>query len=152
METTVIDTGSLDQTLELGSMIGSRCKGGEVFELVSDLGGGKTAFARGLVAGIGSDDEVSSPSFTVNNTYKTGRLVVEHFDFYRLNEAGVVGEELKEALGQKDTVVVVEWGDIVSSSLGAQTVRLQIAPLGEESRRFTFCYPKELAYILEASS
>lgn len=150
METTVIDTGSLEQTVELGSMIGSHCRGGEVFELVSDLGGGKTAFTRGLVAGIGSNDEVTSPSFTINNTYKTGRLIVEHFDFYRLSDAGVVGEELKEALGQKDIVVVIEWGNIVRDSLGDTTVRVQITPLGEDSRRFNISYPSELAYLLEA--
>ncbi len=65
-----IDTTSPKNTLNLAAKIGSRIKGGEVIELVSDLGGGKTVFVRGLAKGMGSTDQVSSPTFTISREYK----------------------------------------------------------------------------------
>jgi tRNA threonylcarbamoyladenosine biosynthesis protein TsaE len=149
MKMQTVITHSLDETLALAEKIGSRCVGGEVFELRSDLGGGKTAFTRGLVAGMGSVDEVSSPSFTINNTYKSGNLVIEHFDFYRLSESGVVGEELKEALSSKNCVVVIEWGDIVENVLSDKTIRTEVRPLADDSREFVFSYLDEFSYLFE---
>lgn len=147
MHTQIITTNSLEETLSFAEIIGTKCVGGEVFELISDLGGGKTAFTRGLVAGLGSIDEVNSPSFTINNTYKTDKLIIEHFDFYRLNESGVVGEELKEALSASNTVVIVEWGNIVQEVLGQNDIKVEIQATGEDSRKFIFSFPDKFSYL-----
>ncbi|PIZ61832.1 tRNA (adenosine(37)-N6)-threonylcarbamoyltransferase complex ATPase subunit type 1 TsaE, partial [Candidatus Saccharibacteria bacterium CG_4_10_14_0_2_um_filter_52_9] len=89
-------------------------RGGEVIVLTSDLGGGKTSFVRGLAAGMASHDLVHSPSFTLSNQYKAGDLTLCHFDFYRLNDPGIMRNELAEVLKDSQAVVAVEWADIVA--------------------------------------
>jgi tRNA threonylcarbamoyladenosine biosynthesis protein TsaE len=142
-----IESTSLGNTLEIAASIGRELKSGEIFELVSDLGGGKTAFVRGLAAGMGSTDNVSSPSFTITNEYKAGELTLYHFDFYRLNEPGVLKQELSEALADPHAVVAVEWADIVENVLPANRIRVRINVSGENSRKFRFVYTKELSYL-----
>jgi tRNA threonylcarbamoyladenosine biosynthesis protein TsaE len=124
-------------------------RGGAVIELVSDLGGGKTTFTRGLVRGAGSRDRVASPTFTISREYGAPEFTIAHFDFYRLGEAGIVADELAEVAGDPRHVTVVEWGEIVHDVLPADrlTVRLQLT--GEDTRHLTFEYPDVLAYLLE---
>lgn len=133
--------------MNLAEKIGRSCKGGEVFELSSDLGGGKTAFVRGLSAGMGITDEVSSPSFTINNTYQSERLILEHFDFYRLDDPGLLSGQLEEDIFQPDTVVAVEWGDIVADILPQTRVKVVIGVEADDSRTIEFKYPVELYYL-----
>src|SRR5262249_35297728 len=117
--TITLRTASAEATEKLGEQIGKRLRGGEVIELVSDLGGGKTTFVRGLARGFGSTAHVSSPTFTISHEYKAGRRTLYHYDFYRLTEAGIMADELAEAAHDPDAVVVVEWGDIVADVLPA---------------------------------
>lgn len=135
--------------MSLGESLGRACRGGEVFELISDLGGGKTAFVRGLAKGIGTSDEVSSPSFTINNTYMSDNLTLEHFDFYRLDNAGLLADQLSEDIFRDNTVVAVEWGDVVQSVLPPKRVIVSIGQEEDESRTFTFGYPEDLGYLFE---
>ena len=141
--------GELADTLSLAEKIGRSCRGGEVFELISDLGGGKTAFVRGLAKGMGTTDEVTSPSFTVNNTYTSSKLTLEHFDFYRLDVPGLLSGQLEEDIFQPDTVVAVEWGDIVSDILPDSRVRVTISVEANDSRTIQFNFPEELSYLFE---
>jgi tRNA threonylcarbamoyladenosine biosynthesis protein TsaE len=126
-------------------------KGGEVIELISDLGGGKTTFTRGLVRGLGSADKVASPTFTISKVYRTDALEVHHFDFYRLQEAGIIADELSEVMGDKQTVVIVEWGDVVQHVLPDQrlTVAIKQTPIG--TREITMRCPEPLQYLIEAA-
>ena len=141
--------GELADTLSLAEKIGRSCRGGEVFELISDLGGGKTAFVRGLAKGMGTTDEVTSPSFTVNNTYTSSKLTLEHFDFYRLDDPGLLSGQLEEDIFQPDTVVAVEWGDIVSDILPDSRVRVAISVEANDSRTIQYRFPAELSYIFK---
>lgn len=138
---------SAADTQLFAQQMGARLIGGEVIELVSDLGGGKTTFTGGLAKGIGSMDEVSSPSYTLNNRYTGTRLSIEHFDFYRLQTAGVVAEELLEYVGDRGVVVVVEWGDILHDVLPAARVTITIRVSGENSREITCEYPASHSYL-----
>jgi tRNA threonylcarbamoyladenosine biosynthesis protein TsaE len=140
---------SLENTLELAARIGRKLRGGEVIELVSDLGGGKTAFVKGLAAGMGSTDQVSSPSFTINNIYKSGQLTLNHFDFYRLAEAGIMSEELREMVADPEAVVVVEWAGVVEDVLPAERLTITITATGENERQLKFSYPTALTYLFE---
>lgn len=133
--------------MSLGEKIGKACRGSEVFELISDLGGGKTAFVRGLACGIGTKDEVSSPSFTINNTYEATGLTLEHFDFYRLEDAGLMGDQLHEDVFSPDTVVAVEWGDVVKSILPADRIVVSISVDEDDSRLFIFTYSTSRSYL-----
>jgi len=142
-------SSSSDQTEQLAAKLGANLRGGEVIELVGDLGGGKTTFTRGLVRGTGSNDKVGSPTFTLSREYAAPNFTVAHFDFYRLNEAGIVADELAEVIRDPTYVVVVEWGDIVHDVLPENRLTLRLAQTGEDTRKLTFEYPPELAYILE---
>jgi tRNA threonylcarbamoyladenosine biosynthesis protein TsaE len=137
-------------TVELGRRFGKNLKGGEVLEFVSDLGGGKTTFIRGLAEGFGSTDPVASPSFTISYTYsRADGKRLHHFDFYRLDEAGIVGTELAEFLGDPQSVVAVEWGEIVHDVLPSKRIKITIAAPSETARDITIAAPKDQSYILE---
>src|ERR1700744_55992 len=119
---------SSEDTERLGEQFGRKLRGGEVVELASDLGGGKTTFTRGLVRGTGSTDKVGSPTFTLSREYKAPQFTIAHFDFYRLGEAGIMGDELSEIIADPSYVTVVEWGDIVHDVLPERrvTIKLQL--------------------------
>lgn len=115
---------------------------------MSDLGGGKTTFVRGLASGAGSKDKVSSPTFTLTNEYKTSKFVIYHFDFYRLSEPGIMADELAEFIGDKKAVVAVEWADIVKNVLPERRLTIRITATAEDGRKLVFSYPKELDYLI----
>lgn len=140
---------SLDDTVQLAETLGSRLRGGETIELVSDLGGGKTTFVRGLAKGMGSNDKVASPSFTLSREYRAGDKTLYHFDFYRLADPGIMANELAELTDDPQAVVVVEWADIVQDVLPERRLRIVITTTGETERRLTYGYPAELAYLVE---
>ncbi len=123
-------------------------RGREVIELVSDLGGGKTAFVRGLARGMGSEDVVASPTFTVNKQYASEQLTLHHFDFYRLTEAGIMAEDLTEILENERNVVVVEWAGIVEDILPSERLTIKIMAKAETEREFIFNYPVSLQYLI----
>jgi tRNA threonylcarbamoyladenosine biosynthesis protein TsaE len=146
-------TNSVEETFKLGREFGSKLKGGEVIEFIGDLGAGKTSFMRGVAEGIGSEDSVSSPTFTLSNVYTSYRhpaldagsteqsedyIQVHHFDFYRLNEPGLVQEQLKEALEDPKAIVCVEWAESVRGVLPEARTTIQITAIDEEKREFKF--------------
>jgi tRNA threonylcarbamoyladenosine biosynthesis protein TsaE len=141
-----------EQTEQLGEHIGRNLRGGEVIELVSDLGGGKTTFTRGLARGAGSSDRVASPTFTVSKEYECPAFTIIHFDFYRLHEAGVVAEELREFVGDPHTVVIVEWGEIVEDVLPRDRLKVEIRHRKDEGRELVFETTERLRYVLEELS
>lgn len=131
----------------MGASIGANLRGGEVIELVSDLGGGKTTLTRGIVRGTGSTDKVASPTFTISREYQAPQFTIIHFDFYRLAEAGVVGDELSEFVGDAAYVVIVEWGEVVQDVLPAQRLTVSIAHTENDERDVMCTYPKGLSYL-----
>src|SRR5687768_6275295 len=109
MTTQTITTHSEGQTAAAGRDLAGRLSAGSVVLLFGDLGAGKTAFVRGLAEGLGiSGGEVSSPTFTLMQEYRGGRLPLFHVDLYRLNDAREI-----EELGLDDTtaegVLAIEW-------------------------------------------
>lgn len=128
--------------------MGERLRGGEVIELVSDVGGGKTTFVRSLAKGFGSNDAVGSPSFTLSREYRAGDKTMYHFDFYRLSDPGIVANELAEVIDDPQAVVVVEWADIVENVLPHDHITITIKSTGEFSREFTVSYPQKLDYVI----
>lgn len=142
MQEVVIKCDSIAETIKLGKMFGAQLKGGEVIELQSDLGGGKTTFVKGIAEGFGSKDAVSSPSFTINFVY-TGahNQKLYHFDFYRLNDPGIIKHELEEVVEDADDVVIIEWGEIVHNVLPKERITINIVPIAETARQFTFSIP-----------
>lgn len=148
-KTCVINSTSSEATEQLAEQLGSKLRGGEVIELVSDLGGGKTTFTRGIAKGAGSTDKVASPTFTISKVYKTEKLEIHHFDFYRLVEGGMAAHELHDLVGDPQTVIVVEWGGVVEDVLPKEKLTVDIKRTGEESRQLTFTCPDSLQYLTE---
>jgi tRNA threonylcarbamoyladenosine biosynthesis protein TsaE len=136
-------------TEKLAEKIGQRLKGDEVIELISDLGGGKTTFTRGLSRGAGSDDTVASPTFTISKVYKAPHFEIHHFDFYRLHEPGIMADELAEIVGDTHIVTVVEWGESVRHILPQKHLRVEIAQAGGDGREIVLSAAPGLEYLLE---
>lgn len=105
-------SNSYDDTLAFGRKIGSSLKGGEVILLIGELGSGKTVLTKGIAEGIGIEETITSPSFTILNIYD-GPLFLYHFDFYRLDNKSEMEDLLEDYLYLKDGVVVIEWGEKV---------------------------------------
>lgn len=144
-------TGSAD-TERLGELLGKQLRGGEAVELRSDLGGGKTTFVRGLARGFDSKDTVSSPTFTLNKIYRgRGGMEIHHFDFYRLNEPGVVADQLAESLENPKVITVVEWSDIVKDVLPSERLSVEFKPVENDSegREVTITYPISYANLIK---
>lgn len=123
-----------EETFEWGRELGQRLQAGEVVALVGNLGAGKTQASKGIVAGLGCGQGVSSPTFSLVHEYEGGRLPVFHFDFYRMeSEAEVLGlgwDEYLDAGG----VVIVEWADRFPQVMPASTRWFVLEHAGEAGR------------------
>ncbi len=129
-----------------GQRVGEQLRGGEIIELVGDVGSGKTTFVRGLARGLGSSDHVSSPTFTISNTYQ-GRLVLHHLDLYRLAEPGLLRHQVSELLQEPNLALVIEWGSTVAAVLPEQRVIVRFRIGQGETRKLQISIPKEWGYI-----
>ena len=121
---------SVSETEERGRQLAGGLRSGDVVALFGDLGAGKTAFTRGLAAGLGCTGRVTSPTFTIVNEYE-GPLPLFHFDMYRLS-----GEEDLFDIGWEDYlsrrgVCVVEWSERIADALPEGTIRVDIRRCGE---------------------
>ena len=145
-------TNNSEETVRLGEAIGAELRGGEVIELVSDVGGGKTTLVRGIAKGAGSQDAVASPTFTISKLYRADTLTLAHFDFYRLSEAGLVADELAEHLDQTDTVVIIEWPEMIDNLLPKERLRILLSASSESARTFYVEYPEPLSYTIKGIS
>ena len=134
---------------EFGERLGALVQGGEVIELIGDVGAGKTTFVRGLARGMGVSETVQSPSFTINRVYDAShdrRLV--HYDFYRLADPGIMADELAEAIADVATVVVIEWAAAVEHVLPADRLTIRIVSPTETSRQLSVEGTGDMSKIL----
>jgi tRNA threonylcarbamoyladenosine biosynthesis protein TsaE len=104
-------SNSAEETAAFGRERAGNLSAGDVIALVGDLGTGKTQFVKGLVAGLGSDAAVTSPTFTIVHEYVGGRLPIYHFDFYRLENRNSVSGLGVDDYFFGDGVSVIEWAD-----------------------------------------
>lgn len=133
-----IEVNGEDQMKALGERIGKLLHGGDYIELVGDVGAGKTTLTKGIAVGMGIVETVQSPTFTINRTYQGSFGVrLSHYDFYRLNDAGIMADELAESADDADTAIVIEWGDVVADILPADHLRIEIASPAEAVRTLT---------------
>lgn len=130
-----IITNGPEETIVLGVELGSRLQGGEAIELVSDIGGGKTTLVRGIAKGIDSSDQVMSPTFTISRIYEGATLQLHHFDFYRLNDPGLIAGELEESIHNPAVAVVIEWSDIVKGALPEDRLQIEIQMTNEDTEQ-----------------
>lgn len=119
------NTECAEETSKIGEQLGRLLVKGSIVCLSGDLGAGKTAFTKGIAAGLGVTDYVTSPTYTIINEYE-GRLPVYHFDVYRLNDVEEMHELGYEEYFFGDGVVVVEWADIVKEVIPRERLWITI--------------------------
>lgn len=145
-----ISTGS-DDTMRLARAMGGALSPPVCIVLSSDLGGGKTTFVRGLAAGVGSSDTVSSPTFTLKKIYKAGDKQIYHYDFYRLNDPGIMRDELAESIDDPGALTVIEWSSIVKDVLPKDYIAIELTPTATDpdERVIRIQYPEKYESIIK---
>lgn len=125
---------SVEETMELGRKIGSHLKEPVIIRLDGEMGAGKTHFTKGLAFGLGIDDDITSPTFSILNIYRGGRLDLYHIDAYRIK---TIEEALDAGLAEvfgEDGVVVLEWGNILEPFFENRVIEVKIDDLGDNRR------------------
>lgn len=106
-----------------------------VIELIGDVGAGKTTFVRGLAKKLGVKENITSPSFTISKSYATkDNKTLVHYDFYRLEDPGIMSEDLTENINNKNNIVVIEWSDSVKNLLPKNHTIINIKYNDDNSR------------------
>ncbi len=141
----MIETFCAEETFAAGRRIGETAKPGMVLSLVGELGAGKTVFTQGLAKGLGIEEPVSSPTFTILKVYGEGRLPLYHFDVYRIGDI----EEMDE-IGYEDYfygagVCLIEWANLIEEILPENICRVTI----EKDPERGFDYRRIIAEGLE---
>ena len=129
-------TNSPAQTEAIGAALAKILAPGTVIAYRGDLGAGKTAFTRGLARGLGFNELVTSPTYTIVNEYLGGRLPLFHFDMYRLHSADDLWDIGWEDYLDRGGICAVEWSENVADALEDPIV-ITIEKLGEDTRRIT---------------
>ena len=117
---------SESETEEIAAKLGSVLEPGAIVALFGEIGAGKTVFARGLARGVGYDGRVTSPTYSIVNEYRDGKIPVFHFDMYRIDSS----DELYE-IGWEDYIVsggicVVEWSEKITDVLPEDVIMVKI--------------------------
>ena len=129
-------THSPAETEKIGAALAKTLQPGTVIAYRGDLGAGKTAFTRGLARGLGCDDTVTSPTYTIVNEYLSGRLPLFHFDMYRLRSADDLWDIGWEDYLDRGGICAVEWSENVQEAL-EDFILVNIEKVSDESRRIT---------------
>lgn len=121
-----------------GKQLGEALQGGECLTLSGDVGAGKTTLVKAIADGMGVEETVSSPSYTLSQVYTApSGLRLAHYDFYRLDDPGILKNELMETVHDQRTVTAVEWSQIVASVLPTDCLEIHIHPLSLNERKLT---------------
>ncbi|MBX3297817.1 MAG: tRNA (adenosine(37)-N6)-threonylcarbamoyltransferase complex ATPase subunit type 1 TsaE [Acidobacteria bacterium] len=132
---------SPEATFELGAELGRRLRGGDAVLLHGGLGAGKTLFTKGMLSALDFDiDEVTSPSFTLVNLYRTDDVDVYHIDLWRIDEGSdaAFGVGLDEIVEQENAVVIIEWAERLGGyRFPSRVFEVSIEGSGEGPRRVT---------------
>lgn len=122
----VIETRSPEETFRTGEELGRNASAGQVFALIGDLGVGKTVFTQGLAKGLGIEESVSSPTFTIVQVYEGGRLPFYHFDVYRIGDVEEMDEVGFDDYVMGDGVSLIEWADLIREILPEKRTEIRI--------------------------
>ena len=122
----ITETHNSKETYELGFNMGKSAKAGDVYCLDGDLGVGKTVFTQGFAKGLGINEPINSPTFTIVQEYNGGRLPFYHFDVYRIGDVTEMDEIGYEEYFFSDGVCLVEWGHLIAELLPQETIMVTI--------------------------
>lgn len=116
-----------EETKEFGLQLGREAQKGDVIALIGDLGTGKTALTKYIAKGLGIEETITSPTFTIVQEYHDGRMPLYHFDVYRIGDPDEMFELGYEEYFYGDGVCVIEWADVIEDLIppGAKTIFIQ---------------------------
>ena len=113
----VIETRSPEETFAVGKSLGEKAFPGQVLTLTGDLGVGKTVFTQGLAEGLGIEEPVNSPTFTIVQVYEEGRMPFYHFDVYRIGDIEEMDEIGYEDYFYGEGLCMIEWANLIEEIL-----------------------------------
>ena len=125
-ETMIIETRSPEETFQVGKSLGEKAYPGQVITLTGDLGVGKTVFTQGLAKGLGIEEPVNSPTFTIVQVYEGGRLPFYHFDVYRIGDVEEMDELGYEEYFYSDGVCLIEWSTLIQEIIPDNAIEIVI--------------------------
>ena len=120
------ETFSPEETLAFGEELGRNAKPGQVYTLIGDLGVGKTVLTQGIAKGLGIEEPICSPTFTIVQEYHTGRMPFYHFDVYRIGCVEEMDEIGFEDYVHGDGLTMIEWANLIEEILPEQYHRITI--------------------------
>ncbi len=126
-------TSSYDETFALGKSLAKKLKRGTIITLDGDLGAGKTALTSGISKGLGCDDTVTSPTFTIVNEYRKCDIPIFHFDLYRLSSMDDLYDIGWDDYVSQDAIIIIEWADIVKADFDYPYIEIIIKKLNDVS-------------------
>lgn len=122
----IFETNTPEETYSFAKELGEKARPGMVYTLTGDLGAGKTVFAQGLAKGLGIEEAISSPTFTIVQVYEKGRLPFYHFDVYRIGDIEEMEEIGYEDYFYGDGVCLVEWAELIEELLPERRTIIKI--------------------------
>lgn len=122
----ILESKSPEDTFQIGMRLGQAAKAGEVYTLTGDLGVGKTVFTQGFAKGLGIEEPVNSPTFTILQIYEGGRLPLYHFDVYRIGSVEEMDETGFEEYLMGEGVSLIEWADLIREILPGERTQIRI--------------------------
>lgn len=125
------------EMIEYGKKLAQSLQAPQVLELLGDVGAGKTTLTRGIASGLGIQEPVSSPSFTISKEYQGEKYRLVHYDFYRLNDPGIMAEDLLDSVSDNNTITIVEWGESIRDVLPENRLKITIKNLDEDTREIS---------------
>ena len=122
----IYETNSEKETFELGKNLGEQAKAGQIFCLNGDLGVGKTVFTQGFAKGLGIEENVNSPTFTIIQVYEEGRIPLYHFDVYRIGDTEEMYEIGYEEYFFGEGVCLIEWSKLIEELIPEEAINIEI--------------------------
>ena len=149
----IFKINSVEDTTQLGINLGKLLKSGDIVCLTGDLGTGKTHITKGIAKGLGIEDNITSPTFTIVNEYETRRLKLNHFDVYRVSDPDEIYAIGFDDYIFSDAVSVIEWANYIEEILPQDFLHILIEKdlsQGEDYRKITITpYGEKYNYIKE---
>ncbi|GMQ63145.1 tRNA (adenosine(37)-N6)-threonylcarbamoyltransferase complex ATPase subunit type 1 TsaE [Vallitalea maricola] len=117
---------SAEETKKIGKELGQDAKKGQIYCLIGDLGVGKTVFTKGFAEGLGIDEHITSPTFTIVNEYYSDKLIFNHFDVYRIDDPDEMYEIGYEEYFYNDGVCLIEWANLIEEIIPEEAIWINI--------------------------